>query len=294
MMLISHDLSVLGTTCDRVAVMYAGRVVEEGPADAAVRPTRCTRTPRALAAAFPRDRRPGRAVCARGLPGDPPDPRELPRGCAFHPRCPLAIDDCADEPSRCCCEVERGRRRPPASGVGERTMTTVVPTTRAIGLRGTWRSRSSSRAAAAPSARRASTVSTSTSRPARSSRWSGSRAAARRRWPGRCSDCERPSAGEVCVRRRAARLLGRGAQGVPAPGAAGPAGPAGALNPRHTVYEAVAEGMRIHKMVGHRRRRAAPRRSWSPSALRRPGCDRRSGSSCATRTSCPADSGSAW
>ena len=64
--------------------------------------------------------------------------------------------------------------------------------------------------------------------------------------------------------------------------------PTGALNPRHTVYEAVAEGLRIH---GLGRGRGAARRA---RRSRWPGCARRSGSSCATRTSSPAASASAW
>ena len=93
LLLISHDLSVLGTTCDRVLVMYAGRVVEEGPAD------RLFDHPLhpyggALAAAFPRVGDPVARFAPIGLPGDPPDPRDLPPGCAFHPRCALGTDIC--------------------------------------------------------------------------------------------------------------------------------------------------------------------------------------------------------
>jgi peptide/nickel transport system ATP-binding protein len=94
LMLISHDLSVLGTTCDRVLVMYAGRVVEHG------RATQVFDHPRhpystALAAAFPRVGDPAARFSPSGLAGDPPDPRDLPTGCTFHPRCPRAITDCA-------------------------------------------------------------------------------------------------------------------------------------------------------------------------------------------------------
>ena len=64
--------------------------------------------------------------------------------------------------------------------------------------------------------------------------------------------------------------------------------PTGALNPRQTIYEAVAEGLRIHG------RRAATRRRWSPARSRAPGCARPSASSPATRTRSPAASASAW
>jgi peptide/nickel transport system ATP-binding protein len=93
MMMISHDLSVLAELCDRITVMYAGRVVEEGPAEkvfsAALHPYTG-----ALSAAFPRVGDPAARFAPAGLPGDPPDPRNLPGGCSFHPRCPRAADVC--------------------------------------------------------------------------------------------------------------------------------------------------------------------------------------------------------
>ncbi len=93
LVMISHDLAVLAETCDRLAVMYAGRTVEEGPA------RRVYEDPlhpyaRALSAAFPRIGDPAARYAPRGLPGDPPDPLALPPGCAFRPRCPVALDDC--------------------------------------------------------------------------------------------------------------------------------------------------------------------------------------------------------
>ena len=94
MIFISHDLSVLSSTCDRIAVMYAGRIVEEGPAtkvfDHPVHPYSG-----ALAGAFPRigDRR--FRYAPSGLPGDPPYPSDLPTGCPFHPRCPVVMDECS-------------------------------------------------------------------------------------------------------------------------------------------------------------------------------------------------------
>ncbi len=95
MVLISHDLSVLADVCDRVAVMYAGRVVEFGAADDvfgdALHPYA-----RALSRAFPRIGDPAARYAPAGLAGDPPDLRSLPHGCSFAPRCPLAIDRCRD------------------------------------------------------------------------------------------------------------------------------------------------------------------------------------------------------
>ncbi|MFC8508265.1 ABC transporter ATP-binding protein [Streptomyces sp. NPDC057411] len=96
LLMISHDLAVLADTCDRLAVMYAGRVVEEGPAkavyEAAAHPYG-----RALSSAFPRIGDPASRRAPRGLPGDPPDPAALPAGCAFHPRCPVAVAGCAEQ-----------------------------------------------------------------------------------------------------------------------------------------------------------------------------------------------------
>ncbi|WP_428951939.1 ABC transporter ATP-binding protein [Streptomyces sp. cg35] len=96
LIMISHDLAVLSDTCDRLAVMYAGRVVEEGPAlqvyENALHPYG-----KALSAAFPTIGDPASRFAPRGLPGDPPDPSALPPGCTFHPRCPVALDVCASE-----------------------------------------------------------------------------------------------------------------------------------------------------------------------------------------------------
>ena len=93
MLLISHDLSVLSNVCDRVAVMYAGRVVEEGPAAQLFGDARHPYA-QALAAAFPVIGDPTSRRAPRGLPGDPPDPTDLPSGCPFHPRCPARVDVC--------------------------------------------------------------------------------------------------------------------------------------------------------------------------------------------------------
>lgn len=93
LMFITHDLSVLTYACRQLAVMYAGRIVEEGPsfevfANAAHPYTR------ALAAAFPTIGDLSSRMAPSGLGGDPPTPGNLPQGCPFHPRCPLAHDAC--------------------------------------------------------------------------------------------------------------------------------------------------------------------------------------------------------
>ncbi|NBE98810.1 ABC transporter ATP-binding protein [Nonomuraea sp. KC401] len=89
---ITHDLSLLMEISDRIAIMYAGRVVETGTAEA------LHRTPRhpytlGLLRSFPRLHGPREELL--GIPGTPPDLRSLPPGCAFHPRCGRAVEECS-------------------------------------------------------------------------------------------------------------------------------------------------------------------------------------------------------
>lgn len=93
LLFITHDLSVLVEVCDRLAIMYAGRIVEEGPSLPVFEEPAHPYT-KALAAAFPAigDSRFRRAPS--GLGGDPPQPDAVPTGCSFHPRCPYAFEEC--------------------------------------------------------------------------------------------------------------------------------------------------------------------------------------------------------
>ncbi len=91
LILITHDLSVLAETCDRVMVMYAGRVAEEGPVGRVFGSPRHPYT-QMLLRAFP-DVHSGRRDLGT-IPGTPPDLRTPPPGCRFHPRCPAAMDVC--------------------------------------------------------------------------------------------------------------------------------------------------------------------------------------------------------
>jgi peptide/nickel transport system ATP-binding protein len=93
MIFITHDLSVLTSVCERLAVMYAGRIVEEGPS-AEVFAGPAHPYTRALVQAFPTIGDPASRMAPSGLPGDPPDPSDVPGGCPFHPRCPVARPEC--------------------------------------------------------------------------------------------------------------------------------------------------------------------------------------------------------
>jgi peptide/nickel transport system ATP-binding protein len=104
LILISHDLAVLAETCDRLAVMYAGRIVESGPAADVFGAPQHPYTKRLL------DSLPqigGRRGVADPIPGAPPDPADAPAGCTFRPRCPYAADVCLTEPPL--AEVAPGR-----------------------------------------------------------------------------------------------------------------------------------------------------------------------------------------
>jgi oligopeptide/dipeptide ABC transporter ATP-binding protein len=95
---ISHDLAVIRAMCQRVAVMYLGKIVESGETRALFERARHPYT-QSLLAAVPRIG--GRRVTTDfALAGEPPNPRDVPSGCRFRTRCPLAADVCArDEPA---------------------------------------------------------------------------------------------------------------------------------------------------------------------------------------------------
>jgi peptide/nickel transport system ATP-binding protein len=93
MIFITHDLSTLSYVCQRTAVMYAGRIVEEGGSREVFSHPRHPYST-ALAAAFPLIGDHDHRLRPSGLGGDPPDPRAIPSGCPFHPRCGVARADC--------------------------------------------------------------------------------------------------------------------------------------------------------------------------------------------------------
>ncbi|MGU3496859.1 ABC transporter ATP-binding protein [Xanthobacteraceae bacterium A53D] len=94
---ISHDLSVVEHICDRLLVMYLGRVVESGKADDIWQAPAHPYTAALLAAAPVANPRLARARTRQTLQGELPSPLNPPKGCAFHTRCPLAQDRCHAE-----------------------------------------------------------------------------------------------------------------------------------------------------------------------------------------------------
>jgi oligopeptide/dipeptide ABC transporter ATP-binding protein len=93
-LLITHDLGVVANMADRVLVMYAGRVVEEGPTDRIFEDPRHPYTI-GLARSIPRlDDAQGASLVP--IPGTAPSPARLPSGCSFHPRCAFAVDACRE------------------------------------------------------------------------------------------------------------------------------------------------------------------------------------------------------
>ncbi len=91
MVLISHDLSIIAETCQKVAIMYAGRIAEFGDAEAVYNEPLHPYT-QGLIKAFPSIK--GRRVRLSSIPGQPPDLLNPPSGCRFNPRCPFVMDVC--------------------------------------------------------------------------------------------------------------------------------------------------------------------------------------------------------
>jgi peptide/nickel transport system ATP-binding protein/peptide/nickel transport system permease protein len=91
---ITHDLSLLVELADEIAVMYAGRVMERAPAGSLFHAPRLPYT-HGLLHCFPPMH--GKRVPMDGIPGSPPDIRDLPSGCAFHPRCRWALPRCSTD-----------------------------------------------------------------------------------------------------------------------------------------------------------------------------------------------------
>lgn len=94
-LMITHDLSTAAHYADRICVMYLGRVVEEGPAHEVIRTPQHPYT-KALVSVVPQPD-PDRATKPQILQGETPNPVNVPSGCRFHPRCPVAEARCQNE-----------------------------------------------------------------------------------------------------------------------------------------------------------------------------------------------------
>jgi oligopeptide/dipeptide ABC transporter ATP-binding protein len=88
---VTHDMAVIAELCDRIAVMYAGQIVETGPIQEVLEQPRHPYT-KALLASVPSFH--DRSDVPTGIPGQPPNPRRYPYGCRFAPRCQYVSDDC--------------------------------------------------------------------------------------------------------------------------------------------------------------------------------------------------------
>lgn len=109
LLLVTHDLAVVGENCSRALVMYAGRVVESGPVEDIWKDALHPYT-QGLLASLPKPRTGPERPPLTPIPGTPPRAGAAPGGCAFHPRCPQAMPRCAEEaPPFTRCD-ERGVR----------------------------------------------------------------------------------------------------------------------------------------------------------------------------------------
>ena len=94
-LMITHDLSTAAHYADRICVMYLGRIVEEGPAHEVIRNPQHPYT-KALVSVVPQPD-PARSMQPEILQGETPNPADVPSGCRFHPRCPVATAACSSE-----------------------------------------------------------------------------------------------------------------------------------------------------------------------------------------------------
>jgi oligopeptide/dipeptide ABC transporter ATP-binding protein len=113
-LIVTHDLGLAWTVADRVAVMYLGRIVEDGPAEKVLTHPQHPYTKALLAVV--EDSPEGKRQTQRPiLAGEPPDPSRIPQGCRFHPRCPEVASRRQPDPQSLC------RRGPTIDQVGPRS-----------------------------------------------------------------------------------------------------------------------------------------------------------------------------
>ena len=247
---ITHDLSVLTYVCDHLAVMYAGRIVEEGPSDVVFEDPQHPYT-RALAAAFPTIGDPTSRMRPSGLEGDPPDPQHLPTGCPFHPRCDVVEERCPTldvrlspaGPGRRAACVKVGTSAPGRMSHQPAPLLEVSDLHVHFGAKG--------RAARRHAPARAVDGVTLEVREGEVVALVGESGCGKTTLARTIMGLERPVHGEVRFEGRP--ILGRGGGGLHAYRKQVQMvfqDPTGALNPRQTIYEAVAEGLRVHRVGG--------------------------------------------
>lgn len=109
MLYISHDITSLRQLCDRCAVMYCGQIVETGPMDDIINDPHHPYTKGLISSVVSYDPEGRQKGALKSIPGEPPDLRNPPSGCRFHPRCPNATDACkTTEPP--ILKAEKGKR----------------------------------------------------------------------------------------------------------------------------------------------------------------------------------------
>ena len=278
MIMVSHDLSVLSATCERLAVMYAGRLAEIGPSVSLMESARHPYTA-ILSRAFPHTGDPSSRYAPAGLPGDPPDLREDLPGCPFAPRCPHVIADCetADVTPAGVAGGQAGHLTACIRMRDSADLVSVGPRDPDAPARSSDAVVSVGEVVSAGGGEEAAPVTAGSALEARELRVVYP--AQRGRGPARAVDevnlsiahgeivaligesgcgkstlaralvgLARPTAGEI---RRDGQLLRYGARDLSAHRRAVQLilqDPGGALNPRQTVYDAVAEGPRLHGM----------------------------------------------
>ena len=244
LVLISHDLSVLADVCQRAAVMYAGRIVESGPA-ADVFERSAHPYSRALAGAFPRIGDASFRYAPSGLPGDPPFPGDVGDGCSFAPRCPSAREDCMTGDPASSLRWPRVGWRPAATRwptIGRKRTGGDAMTSPALEARDLQVSFHTGRHTSA----RAVDGVNLTLMPGQILALVGESGCGKSTLARALLGLQPLAAGEVLVDGEALPTSRSGLKAYRRRAQLVLQDPMGSLNPRMTVYESVAEGLRIH------------------------------------------------